>query len=57
MENEDWCSKSDDDSTRQQTTLSFEPELVIGCGFYTLGINSSTPMELVKKVLKEVSNA
>ena len=57
MEHEDWCSKSDDDSTRQQTTLSFEPELVIGCGFYTLGINSSTPMELVKKVLKEVSNA
>ena len=57
MENEDWCSKSDDDSTRQQTTLSFETELVIGCGFYTLGINSSTPMELVKIVLKEVSNA
>ena len=36
---------------------SFNTELVIGCGSYTLSINSSTPMELVNKVLKEVSNA
>ena len=40
-----------------QSLKSFNTELVIGYGALTLAINSSTPMELVKKVLKEVANA